>query len=338
MAARECNLKMMRTRFPFLFPVLFCALCGATNSPAQSVAESAPVQLPLEYSNGHLFVEVDEAQLGRLHMLLDSGAERTYMSAAPASKVSSSHRTISIIGGGPGNPDRAYRTARVDLRFGERILFSGDALVLPVDGQLSAGLNHRVDGALGWDFFERWCVRIDYATQTVTLTEPDRCTAPASPHAVLSGDWSHHGFSLPTEVTFTNSNSVHADLHVDTGTDASLSLRPKFREAAGLHGGTKETAMPGVGANGAFTSDLVPFKRIDIGGGKLTLGDGHIVIGRAGSFTKTHWWSNGIGEAALNSDGEIGNAILSHAVVTFDPVRHCLYLEENPTTKTQGVQ
>ncbi len=190
----------MRTGLPFSSLILFCALCGATSSPAQSVAESAPIKLPVEYTNGHLFVDVDEAQLGRLHLLLDSGAERTYISAAPSSKVSSSHRTISIIGGGPGSPDRAYRTARVDIRFGERVLFSGDAMVLPFNEQLSKALDHPLNGVLGWDFFERWCVRIDYTAQMVTLTEPDQCSSP-KPHAVVSGDWSHHGFSLPTEIS-----------------------------------------------------------------------------------------------------------------------------------------
>ncbi len=55
--------------------------------------------------------------------------------------------------------------------------------------------------------------------------------------------------------------------------------------------------------NGAYTSDLIPIRAVNIGRGKLTFDGGHIVIGRAGSFTKTHWWSNGIKEAALNKDG-----------------------------------
>lgn len=323
---------MMRTRLS-LFPlILFCGLCGARSSSSQNVAESAAIKLPVEYKNGHLFVEVDDAQLGRLQMDLDSGTERTSISTASASRLptgsSSSHRTISIIGLGPGNPDRAYRTAKVDLRFGERVLFSGDALALPFNAQLSKALDHQQDGILGWDFFERWCVRIDYAARVVTLTEPARCTAPTQPHAVVSGEWSHHGLRLPAAITFANSKTVHADLHVDTGNDASLSLRPKFREAAGLRSQSDETAMPGVGANGAFTSDLVPVRTIDIDRGKFTLGDAHIVIGREGSFTKTHWWSNGIEEAALNADGEIGNAILSTVVITFDPTHHCLYVEK----------
>ena len=331
----------MRSHLLHFAVAFLCVRCCAPNLPAQtneSVPEPAQIKLPLEYVNGHLFVDLEDAQLGRLHFLLDTGAERTSISPAATAKLPSRssfwHHTFSNIGFGPDNPDHEYRLANLSLRSGNNIIFSGDALALPIDGQLSAALHHPVDGLLGWDFFERWCARIDYAAQTIALTEPNQCTLPANPHVAVSGEWSHHGLLLPAVITFANSNTVRVHLHVDTGNDSSLSLRPKFREAAGLQAQSNDTAVPGVGMNVAYTSDLVRTTEVGIAQGKLKFSDGSIVIGRAGSFSKTHWWINGRAESALGNDGEIGNAILGLSVITFDPVSRRLYIEK-PAAQTQ---
>lgn len=180
----------MRSHLLHFAVAFLCVRCCAPNLPAQtyeSVPEPAQIKLPLEYVNGHLFVDLEDAQLGRLHFLLDTGAERTSISPAATAKLPSRssfwHHTFSNIGFGPDNPDHEYRLANLSLRSGNNIIFSGDAVALPIDGQLSAALHHPVDGL--------------YAAQTIALTEPNQCTLPANPHVAVSGEWSHHASCSP---------------------------------------------------------------------------------------------------------------------------------------------
>jgi hypothetical protein len=324
----------MRTSTIVYMSILLLALCGPDRAPAQSgtkAPDQAPVTYPIDYKNGHIFVQVEDRHLGPLHLVLDTGAERTILSAAVAPKAqiagSSSHKKYENIGGGSEKNMQQYRTIHLDLRSADTELFATEALVLRLN-DLSGQLDHPVDGILGWDFFNRWCVRIDYSRRQLTLTEANQCSPPASPHGTLKGEWSKRGFLLPATITFSSAKTVGALLHLDTGGDSSLLLREKFRKAAGLTSNqTEKTGEPGFGMNGSYTTDMVVAKQVQIDGRVLNLTDANIWIGRHNSFSKTHWWQVGIAESRMSRDGELGNAILDHTTITLDPVRHCLYVE-----------
>ena len=334
----------MNRRTATVFLALFLALCGFDKSAAQSAQPTTGkthVKLPFEYVTGHLFVMLEDPRLGRLDFLVDTGWERTSISTELGSKLRTRgsfwHSNLSTIGHGPERNVQKYRTVELNLVAGGTAIFAGEAVILNTNS-LTKALKHPIDGVLGWDFFERWCVRLDYAGRQMTLTDASQCSPPSTPHAVLRGAWSRHGLLLPLVVTFQDASTINAQVQLDTGDDSSVLLNPRFRQAAGLRSdkGLHE-AQPGFGINGSFASDLVPTKKVEVGGA-LNFTDGKILVGRPGSFSKTHWRRDGVGESKLTHDGDIGNAILEHAIITFDPVHRCLYIEPIPPPQPEAEQ
>jgi hypothetical protein len=326
----------MRCKIFCCLSIFVAFLCGSVRLPAQNAKPSLqklPLILPIRYENGHIFVDMEDTRFGRLHLLLDTGAERTSLSSsvlvATHLQNSGSGKKYSVIGAGPEKNTLVYRTTHLALSNSNIPLFDVEAVTLPLD-EIARALSQPVDGILGWDLISQWCMRINYQNRELTLTESDQCTPPSAPHGTIHGEWSSHGFLIPTTITFANAKPANVLLHLDTGADSSLFLRPKFRKIAGLSSNLHEqTGEHGIGLNGSYISDIVKTQQILIGKGALHFTDGNVFIGHPGSFSKTRWWLNGFAENRLSRDGEIGNAALDQTTVTLDPLRRCMYVELN---------
>lgn len=307
----------------------------------QQRAVNAPIVLPLDYAKKHLYTTLNDEKLGTLTLLVDTGSESTIISSEAAKNVdihkSFWKTTYAINGYGKTPAKHQYRTVMVALRAGRTSVFSYPALVLDL-GEISKQSKHPVDGILGWDFFERWCTTLDYAAKHLILRNLSECPPPTGKHGTLKGEWSTHGLLLPSVLTFFNGHCAPALLHLDTGSDVTLFLNTQFRVIAGLgEGGSDATQTTSWGLNGDFGGDIVPIFGIDIEGGTVHL-DGKeettVLIGRRGSFSKVHWWTDGVGEAKINRDGSIGNGILEQLVWTFDPAAKQIYVEDNPPSSS----
>ncbi|HVT97206.1 MAG TPA: hypothetical protein VHE33_06835 [Acidobacteriaceae bacterium] len=296
--------------------------------PCAIVAQTAPIEIPLEYSGRHLYVTVTDEPLGPLTLMLDTGFQRTTLAASVARKgevhTHFLERSLSYNGFGGGKAKRRYLTTDVSLRSGTNVIFGGSALVTDL-GDLNKGFGHAFDGFLGWDFFRQWCVTLEYAPARLTLR--GQCSPPLGAYANLHGDWNPQGLLLTSQITFVNGHKADALLHMDTGSDITLLLNTRFREAAGLKGSASSAQEShGLGVNGRYTTDLLPIAKIDLNG-QLQLAPGKdtmIAIGRAGAFTKVHWWE-GPSAVKINRDGVIGNALLDRFRWTFDPGRKKIY-------------
>ncbi len=329
------------TVYSLLFLLIFrCGLHaqaapGVSSIPdARSSTGNTPIVLPLDYSNRHLYIKLTDEKLGALTLLVDTGAEQTQIAAAVAQKgeIHKSFWKTAFSANGYGNKpnEQKYRTVPVALRSGQTPIFSGSALVFDL-GDLGKRPGHPLDGILGWDFFERWCTTLDYAAKHLILRNLSECAPPAGKHGTLKGEWSSHGLQLPSVLTFPNGRSAKALLHLDTGSDATLILNTQFRAVAGLgESGPAASETTWRGVNGYYSGDIVPISGIDIEGGTVHLDSTEettVMIVHRGSFSKTHWWTDGFGEAKINHDGGIGNGILEHLTWTFDPAAKRIYVE-----------
>jgi hypothetical protein len=322
-----------------LLLILPCGLDGQAAGDVSPGSANNPIVLPLDYTNKHLFVTLSNEKLGVLSMLVDTGTERTSISKpiAENNKVHKSfwRRTLSLNGYGAHPPSQEWRTVPVALHSGQTPIFSNSALVFDF-GDLSKRLEHPLDGILGWDFFERWCITLDFSARNLTLRNLSECAPPAGKHGTLKGEWSAHGLLLLSVLTFPNGRSAPALLHLDTGSDGTLILNTQFRAIAGLgEKGTTASETKGFGLNGDYGGDIVPISGIEIEGGTVHLNgkeETTVLIGRRGSFSKAHWWTDGIGEAKINRDGGIGNGILEHLTWTFDPGAKRVYVEAIATS------
>ncbi len=299
--------------------------------PCTLPAQTAPITLPLDYAGRHLYLTLTDDHLGPLNLMLDTGFQHTSLAAAVVAGKGQVHtsfwqRSMSYNGFGTGPSRRRYQTTAITLRSGSATLFTGSALVADFNG-LSQQFGHRLDGFLGWDFYQKWCATLDYAHARLTLRDPAHCTAPSGPYAALRAQWTSQGLLLPAALTFPDGPAIKALLHFDTGSDITLLLNTQFRTPAGLDQ-KSATAQEshGFGVNGRYTTDLVSMAKIDLDG-QLQLNPGAyamVAIARAGAFATVHWWE-GPSAMKINRDGILGNALLDRFRWTFDPAAKRLY-------------
>jgi hypothetical protein len=325
----------------FFFLLFRCGLHAqaapevSSSANAHPPAANAPIVLPLEYVNRHLYTTLSDEKLGSLTLLVDTGAEHTAISSE-AAKNGDIHKsfwktTISIKGYGNTPAKHPYRTVMVALRSGQTSVFSDSALVLDL-GEFGKRLERPVDGILGWDFFERWCTTLDFAAKHLILRGISECAPPSGKHGTLKGEWSTHGLLLSSVLAFPNGRSAPALLKVDTGSADTLLLNTQFRTVAGLgESESADTEATSWGMNGSYGGDIVPISSIDFEGGKVQLVSEEkttIEIARRGCFNNAYWWKDGIGQAKRSRDGGIGNELLKLLTWTFDPAAKRIYVED----------
>jgi hypothetical protein len=310
--------------------LLLLLLCGSTIALAQEsesksahAASSGAIVLPMEYVDRHLFVTLTDEKLGSLTMLVDTGWQRTTIDYTIAAKgeIGSSFwkRKISTKGFGSQAHNYKYQTVRIKLTNSADVVFSTTALVLDLR-KFSQRTQHRIDGALGWDFFRSACVTLDYAAREMTVRRSSECGPLPGRHGTMKGKWSSDGVRLESVVTLENGKFAKPLLEVDTGFDNTLFLHPRFRSVLGLSAeGSSGSTQEGWGFNGTYRNDVIPFKTVELEAGKIRF-DGNegatISIGRKGGFNE-------------NSDGVIGNGLLEETVWTFDPIAKRIYLSDS---------
>jgi predicted aspartyl protease len=295
-------------------------------------AQSAvlPLSLPMEYAQAHLFIELNDEQLGPLRFMVDTGAERTLLTKSAVEKARVAHhlfdRFYSFNGFGSSKSAKFDGHIRLHLHSGAAEIFAADALVVDRTG-VQLGFERRVDGILGLDFFQNQCVRLDYREKRMEINAPDHCSPPPGAYT-LKGKWMPEGMLLPAVATLADGRAIPLRLHLDTGSDTTLLLNPRLREAVGLPRDSTAKGDEGKGMNGSYRYDKVIAGDVELAGGHPHWsGAIPCFIGRRGSFSRPHWWTDGPGEAAINRDGVIGNALLSYWNWTFDSAAKQIYAQ-----------
>jgi hypothetical protein len=336
----------MKTVLHFL--VLAFTLGSAWAQTAAGSAATLPITLPLQQVGNHLVVELDEQTLGKLRLLVDTGSERTLVSARLAAVVKVDHhltdRFYRFNGFGSGAKAKLKGHAELKLRSAGRDLGKLNALVLDA-AHIGIGTSPGLDGILGWDFFEHNCVRIDARGGHMVVSDMQHCAPVEEGFYAPPVDWMREGMMLPVTVTLAGNKMLKLNLHVDTGAD-NIVLSPRLRPELGLSdkpqpdvpasnpstnsssdsGQPQSSVHHGSGVNGTYTWDLVTATVIEVDGGHPKLeGSIPLVAMREGSYARPHWLTSGPAQVKMFRDGVIGNSVLSFYELVFDPVGKKLY-------------
>jgi hypothetical protein len=316
-------------------PMAVGCWAGAQSAAPDTTAATAatPIVLPMENVNGHLVVAMEDGALGKLRFVIDTGAEKTLLSAKVASKMKvDSHftdRFYSFNGFGQGKKAKLKGHTKLELRAGEIPLASLDAFVVDAE-HLDVGVEPAPDGILGWDFFQQRCVRLDSKGQQMTVGPADHCATNEEGFYTPPVVWMREGLLLPVTVVLANGHELKMKLHVDTGSDSIL-LNPRLRRDLGLD--EKPKGVPenqGKGVNGSYAWDLAMASAIVADGGHPKVeGKIPMVVPRTGSYSQPRRLFSGKNEALLFRDGVVGNNLLNLYVLIFDPAQKKLYERAN---------
>lgn len=262
--------------------------------------------IPFQLINNHVYANVAVNGSAPMPFLIDSGATDILTPAAAALLKLNPLGSQTALGGGA-------QVAQSGVAMVDSIAIGGAAMtrqpVSVLQFQPPGVEGIQAGGVLGYAFFVRFVVRIDYAARTITIgdgTRFDRKRAGtpvpfAFYHALTEIDGSFNG--------------APGRFALDTGSRLSLGLTAPFVARNRLGTGQAVEALIGWGIGGPNRGKLLR-------GGVLKLGpvavDGPLTLLLA---------DRGGGDAAAAFPNNVGGGVLKRFVVTFDYARRLIYFK-----------
>ena len=200
-----------------------------------------------------------------LRLLLDSGAGGSFLTAqaAQAAGVTAQGDLQALAYGGASATGVATAAA---IEVGTSVRLRHQSLVVIKDPHVAQLLSDRghVDGALGYEIFTRFRVRVDYAQHTLTLTDPAASTKPAVGVATLPLKLENR---MPTVMASVDGRSP-ARFLVDTGDTGGIHLYSQYAQANGLlprKDSPQAQTHLGIGVGGALSETVTPGHTLQLG-------------------------------------------------------------------------
>ncbi len=213
---------------------------------------------------------------------------------------------------GAGEATMSLETATgVRLALGDLDLPAQTVRVAPINAAIGAFEGRRLDGLLGYDFFERFPVELDYAGGTLALGREPRGT-PVPLQLVRRHPFVHASFVLGGRI-------FERDFLVDTGFRSGLVLNAPFVTEEGLVGLAGHTieATTGSGIGGPTVERVGRAERLELGPFVLESPIVNLSLATAGTL------------AERNMGGIIGSEVLRRFTAVFDYPGARMLLEPN---------
>ena len=188
-------------------------------------------------------------------------------------------------------------------------------MVMPFDGYYARGRS--IDGLIGYDLFARFIVAIDFRHHTLTVWEPSTFK-PRGAAVSVPVEFAGRLPTVPALLEFAAGRSLPARLMVDTGASQSVILRYPYATEHDL----LEPSAPSTSANSLASG---PRKLLDIPVEQIRL------AGWTFDRPAVQAYAEPIGSGAgVDSDGLIGNGLLSRFILDVDYPHRRLLFEPSP--------
>lgn len=187
--------------------------------------------IPFNFENDHLMVEGRVNGGKPVWFMLDTGAEATFVNKVRMAEFGLTPLGASTISGGGNSTDLAF-TDVASLAIGSVELVNQRNGVIDLTG-LERIYGMPMGGILGYDFFSRFVVRVNYDDKTIDLIEPSIAVADAAGIAlpfVLENGQPH----IASTISVSSGPPIAADLIVDCGAADTVNLTTPFVKANGL--------------------------------------------------------------------------------------------------------
>ncbi len=217
--------------FPYL--LLFFITVLSFSLPAQSLGLLLPdnkayVDIPFEYENNFIIVNVEFNRVLPLKFLFDTGAEHTILMDRALSDLLGFdyERVIPIIGADLETIVNALLIRNVHLKVGRLHAPTQDMLVLDEDiFKFSDHVGIEVHGIIGADLFRRHIIKIDYKKRIIRIYKASTFSPPRkASYEVIDIDVVKHKPYLQTNIQLLNGNTLNSRLLIDTGASVTLLL------------------------------------------------------------------------------------------------------------------
>lgn len=263
------------------------------------------INVPIRIFGGGIFVPVVLNDGRTYNWLLDTGFEESVVDPTTAKQLhlkSVDERTES----GPGGAVATARVHGVTRRVAGIPLGAATLASLDLSG-FDPVFGHHLDGVLGYDFFRRFVVIIDYRSATLTLCDtasyrPGR-EEPIALHLESKQPY------IDAQIEGKRGPPVRGALEIDTGKLDPFSVNAAFARKNGLlKSQSTLLAMRGINVGGVTQAWMTRVKSLEFG---------HLVVGNP---------LMGIAEENADRAGQIGYGILRRVRLTLDYSRATAYV------------
>ena len=258
--------------------------------------------LPFRWTPGQIEIEVSVNGKPPIWFIVDTGAEYSILDIETSKAM--------------GLKPSIHQYGR-DFVEGARL--SSGSVAIPAPRIMLMPLDNfrrqkrEIRGVVGYDFFERYVVTIDFEKQKLIVSEPSSFRTPAN---AVSFPLTFRGRVPATHTGLTiGDQDVTALLMIDTGASQAVMLRHPFTESHGLFRLAESTSTSDSLAHGPTAYVQLPARELRLGRWKF-----------ANPNVKANQVRSGSG-AYTETDGILGNDILRRFRVTFDYARKRMLLE-----------
>jgi len=271
---------------------------------------SGITSISFDLVNNHIYV--NGAVDGKpARFMVDTGGQNLLTPSAAKKFGLNSEGKMAAGGVGEKNIDLAFARAK-QVSVGTATLANPVFLVVDL-GELPKVEGVTLDGLVGYEMFQRFGVKIDYAKRQLTLSDPKKFLPPPGSTA-LAFDFDGH-MPIVSGVL----DNIPVRLSVDTGSRDSLTMSAPFVHAHGLI--EKYQAAPesvtGWGVGGASRGHPARLGELRLGNQSINNIAGDLFTGTKGGFTNP------------DQAGNLGGGVLRHFVVAFDYANKKMYLAPN---------
>ncbi|MCC8425025.1 aspartyl protease family protein [Mucilaginibacter sp. UR6-11] len=292
-----------------------CFICLTATAQSFSLKNSGSTEtIPFELVRNLIVIKLKINNQGPYNFVLDTGVGYmliTEPSLVDSIKIESKH-TVTIHGFGEGGDFEAYITNPLKIDINGVTGNNVSAAIFKKDNLgLSAYAGKTIHGLIGYEFFSRLAVKINFSDSTLTVSDP------------LDMRYYKRGAKIPitiedrkpylnTKVTFANGTEKQSKLIIDLGAGHFISI--ENLENKNTLQKKAISANLGVGINGLISGTLSRIKQVELG--KYKVND---VIAAFPDNDKN--------PKAIARDGNLGIGLLRKFDVIFDYPDNLLYLK-----------
>jgi predicted aspartyl protease len=204
----------------WMVPVVSCAQASDVRSKVTFAAGSRESTFGFDWRNGMIFVPVRLNGSRPLSFVLDTGSTRTIVDRALATSLGlKTSGSGSLQGAGAGRiPIEFIHNVSITLPGVES---TGYELSTADLQPLEASLGVKVDGILGYEFFSRFVVTVDYEAKTAILNSPEAFHASNTAQAIsieLRDKWAF----VKAELVLPGPVAVQDSFLIDSGSSDAV--------------------------------------------------------------------------------------------------------------------
>ena len=275
--------------------------------------------VPFELLNNHIYVQVKLNGKGPFRLLCDTGGANIVTPALAGSLGLKSEGALQGRGVGEKSEDVALTKVET-VQVGDVTVANQVFAVYPL-ASFESVEDVPQSGLIGYEFFKRFVVRVDYEASRLTFTEPAAFKYEGK-GAVVPFTYNNHIPQVEGEI-----DGIPGKFDIDTGSRASLSLLAPFAEKHKLKERYKARveAVTGWGVGGAARGQVTRAGSLRLGSVQVARPVTELSLQKGGAFVDPY------------VAGNVGAGVLKRFNVTFDYSRQRIIFEPNARNAQQDV-